>query len=135
MAADTTRLRRIADQVMTTWTAQDVEQVLDCYRDDLVYLDPNTRGPVHGRDAMRAYLTKLFGRWTMSWRAEELFALEGADGAAVRWTATIAPSESAQSIEVSGIDLVILDGDLIARNEVYFDRSPLIALLASPAAA
>jgi hypothetical protein len=32
-------------------------------------------------------------------------------------------------IHIAGLDLVILEGDLIARNEVYFDRSPLAALM------
>jgi hypothetical protein len=33
-----------------------------------------------------------------------------------------------------GIELVILDGELVKRNEVYYDRAPLSALFA-PAAA
>jgi len=108
--------------------------VLDCYTEDLVYLDPNTRGPAVGRDAMRAYLSKLFGRWTMHWEAGELFPLAGTDGVAIRWVGKLTPAGESRSVELAGIDLVILEGDLVARNEVYYDRSPLGALLA-PAAA
>ena len=77
--------------------------VLARYTEDLVYLDPNTRGPVSGRDAMRAYLTKLFSRWTMTWKAGEIFPLAGSDGVAIRWIGTLAlageadPSPSAGS--------------------------------------
>jgi hypothetical protein len=120
--------------MMSTWTDQDVEAVLDCYTDDLVYADPNTRGPVIGRDAMRAYLTKLFSRWTMTWHAGELFPLEGVDGVTVSWDATLATPRSERSVEINGLDLVILEGDRIKRNEVFFDRSALAALL-SPASA
>jgi hypothetical protein len=134
MTADMKRLRRLADHVMSTWTSQDVEWVLACYIDDLVYVDPNTRGPVLGRDAMRAYLTKLFGRWTMSWQAGEIFPLEGIDGVTITWDGTLATAGSDRSVEISGLDLVILDGDLVKRNEVYFDRSALVTLL-SPASA
>jgi ketosteroid isomerase-like protein len=129
VAADVNRLNRLADHMMSTWTGQDVEQVLDCYTDDLIYVDPNTRGPVVGRDAMRAYLTKLFSRWTMTWHAGEIFPLEGTDGVTIAWDATLATPGSDRSVVISGLDLVILDGDRVKRNEVFFDRSALVALL------
>jgi hypothetical protein len=83
---------------------------------------------------MRNYLTKLFSRWTMTWEAGDLFPLEGTDGVAIRWTGCLSPADEERSVEIGGIDLVILDGELVKRNEVYFDRAPLAALLA-PAAA
>lgn len=134
MAADLTRYRQLSDHVLSSWNSQDVERVLACYTDDLAYLDPNTQGPVVGREAMRAYLTRLFGRWTMTWEGGELFPLEGTDGVAIRWSGTLSPAGESRSVEISGLDLVILDGDLVKRNEVYFDRSPLASLLA-PASA
>jgi len=133
MSTDLTQLRRLAGQVMSAWNTQDVELVLACYTDDLVYLDPNTRGPVAGREAMRNYLSKLFERWTMTWAPGDLFPLDGIDGVAIRWTGTLAPAGQTRSVEIGGIDLVILDGELVKRNEVYFDRAPLAALL-TPAA-
>jgi ketosteroid isomerase-like protein len=134
MPSDLTRLRRLANHVLSTWNTQDVERVLACYTDDLVYLDPNTQGPVRGREAMRSYLTKLFSRWTMTWEGGDLFPLEGTDGVAIRWTGSLSPAGDTRSVEISGLDLVILDGELVKRNEVYFDRAPLASLLA-PAAA
>src|SRR2546426_9601825 len=125
MAADATRLRQLADHVFSTWNTQDVEQVLACYVDDLVYVDPNTQKPVVGRDAMRAYLTKLFGRWSMTWEAGDLFPLDGTDGVTIRWTGSLTPAGGSRFVDVSGLGLVILEGDLVKRNEVYFDRSPL----------
>ncbi len=130
MAANMTRHRRLADHVLAAWNSQDVERVLACYVEHLAYLDPNTRGPVRGREALRAYLTKLFSRWTMTWEPEELFPLDGVDGVAIRWAGTLAPAGQSRSVEISGLDLVILDGELVERNEVYFDRSPLASLLA-----
>lgn len=132
--ADMNRLEEIADRVLGTWNSQDVEAVVACYTPAATYLDPNTRGPVVGHDALRAYLTKLFARWTMHWEAGEIFPLEGTDGVAIRWVGTLAPAGEDRSVEIAGLDLVLLDGDLLARNEVYFDRSPLAALLA-PASA
>jgi ketosteroid isomerase-like protein len=128
MEAD--RYHRLADRITATWTSQDVEAVLNCYTDDLVYRDPNTQGPVRGRGAMRAYLTKLFSRWDMTWEAGEVFPLSGSEGVIVKWRATLSPTGSGHTAEIFGIDLVILEGDRIRRNEVYFDRAPLAALLA-----
>ncbi|TML00235.1 MAG: nuclear transport factor 2 family protein [Actinobacteria bacterium] len=134
MTSDLERHRRLAEHVLSTWNTQDVERVLDCYADDLVYLDPNTRGPVVGRDAMRAYLTKLFARWTQHWEPQELFPLEGTDGVAIRWAGSLAQAGESRSLDIAGLDLVILEGDLIVRNEVYFDRSPLAALMTTATA-
>jgi len=134
MSSDLELLRRLADHVLSTWNTQDIERVLDCYTDDLLYLDPNVNRPVVGREAMRVYLSKLFGRWTQHWEPEELFPLEGTDGVAIRWAGKLAPAGEARSVDIAGIDLVLLEGDLIARNEVFFDRSPLAALM-TPATA
>jgi ketosteroid isomerase-like protein len=54
---DIAELKEIEGPLVTAWNAHDVERVVACYTDDLVYLDPNTRGPVEGADAMRRYLT------------------------------------------------------------------------------
>ena len=134
MTSDLERYQRLADQVFSAFNTQDVERVLALYTDDLVWIDPNTRGPVVGREAMRAYLTKLFDRWTMHWKGEEVFPLDGTDGVAIRWTGKLAPAGESRSVDIAGLDLVILDGDLVARNEVYYDRSPLAALM-TPATA
>lgn len=129
MATDRERLQRIAEGFFAAWNRQDVDEVLRCYTEDVVYQDPTTRGPVRGADALRRYLTKLFAAWSMTWRLEELLPLDGGDGAAVRWSATLAPRGVERGVAVSGMDLVILDGDRIARNEVFFDRALLAPLL------
>ncbi len=129
MATDRERLHRIAETFFAAWNRQDVDEVLRLYTDDVVYRDPTTRGPVRGAEALRRYLTKLFAAWNMSWRLEELLPFEGRDGAAVRWSATIAPRGVEPGVPVAGLDLVFLDGDRVARNEVFFDRSLLAPLL------
>ncbi|MCZ7584723.1 MAG: nuclear transport factor 2 family protein [Deltaproteobacteria bacterium] len=64
---DEREMTQWATEFLDAWNTQDVERVLDCYTDDVTYVDPNTKGPVLGRDAMRRYLTKLFAAWTMRW--------------------------------------------------------------------
>ena len=112
---------------LEAWTSQDVERVLDCYTDDLRYHDPNTRGDVAGRDAMRRYLTRLFAGWQMTWAAREVFDLADEEGVAFLWHATFRRSGDATVIAIDGMDLAVLRGDRVARNEVHFDRTPLAA--------
>ena len=126
---------RIARQVLEAWNTHDVERVVACYTPDLVYRDPGTRGYVRGADALRRYLTKMFASWRMHWSAREVFPLEGTNGAAFLWRAMLTPLGSETTLEVEGMDLVVLEGERLKRNEVYFDRAALAPLLASRSAA
>ena len=122
---------RIARKVLDAWNSQDVERLVACYTPDLVYRDPNTRGEVRGADAFRRYLTRLFGAWRMHWSPREIFPLDGTSGTAALWRATLTPHGSDRTVEVEGMDLVVIEGDRIKRNEVYFDRAMLAPLLAA----
>ena len=124
---------QIARRVLEAWNTHDVERVVACYTPDLIYKDPNTRGEIHGADAFRRYLTKLFAAWRMQWAPRESFSLAAADGAAFLWRARLTPVGREGGVEVDGMDLAIVEGDRLARNEAYFDRAVLASLLA-PAA-
>lgn len=117
---------RLIVRFLDAWNAQDVERVLSCYTDDVRYRDPNTRGDVVGRDALRRYLQKLFANWQMTWARREVFPLAApADGVAFLWRATFRKPAGDRVVEADGMDLAVLRGDLLARNEVYFDRAVL----------
>ena len=115
-------LRGIAERFLAAWNSQDVDSVLARYTEELAYRDPNTTGGVRGREAMRRYLTKLFAGWTMHWSLREVYPLLGGNGAAVLWHASFRRGDS-ETIEADGMDLVLMQGEHIARNDVYFDRS------------
>ncbi len=126
-----TELEAVATKFLEAWNSQDVEAVVACYTPDVVYRDPNTRGEVAGVDALRHYLTKLFAGWTMRWALREAFALAEGSGAAVLWRATFQRPGRDAVVEVEGMDLVVLEGQKICRNEVYFDRTLLAPLMAT----
>lgn len=115
----------IADNILSAWNEQDVEKTLACYTEDCVYVDPNTRGPVVGHDNLRRYLTSLFQRWRMHWSRREIFPLEDGSGSTFLWHATLTPAAGGKTVEIDGIDLALLRGDKLCRNEVYFDRMAL----------
>ena len=121
-------LETVARHFLDAWNSQDVEAVLACYTDDLVYRDPNTRGSVIGSDNMRRYLTRLFSVWRMTWSLREAHAFRDSDGAAVLWHATFARAGQQSRVEADGMDFVAVRGRLAYRNEVYFDRAVLSAL-------
>jgi nuclear transport factor 2 (NTF2) superfamily protein len=123
------RHRALAEGYLAAWNTHDVVRVLDCYTHDVAYRDPNTRGEVRGREALGRYLRKLFDRWEMHWSVRELFPLEGVDGSAALWNATFKPRGGAHMVTVEGMDLVVLRGDLMERDEVSFDRAALAPLV------
>jgi hypothetical protein len=51
------------------------------------------------------------------------------------WRATLTPLGGDTTVEVEGMDLVVLQGERLKRNEVYFDRLALALLLSSRSAA
>lgn len=121
-------MARLAKQFIEAWNTQDVEEVLACYTDDVVYRDPNTQGTVEGADAMRRYLTKLFAGWQMCWSVRDLYPLADGNGASVLWRASFRPIDGDKTVEVEGMDIVLLRDGRIAHNEVQFDRAALATL-------
>ncbi len=117
--------RRLTEAVLSAWNSQDVDGVVSCYTEDCVYLDPNTRGPVKGREAFSRYLSRLFQRWKMTWSLREFFLFEDGSGGAFLWHAQLTPASGGKTAEIDGMDLVMLRDGKLSRNEVYFDRMSL----------
>lgn len=122
---DVQEARRLTEAILSAWNSQDVEKVVSCYTEDCIYLDPNTRGPVEGREALRRYLSRLFQRWKMHWSLREFFLFEDGNGGAFLWHAQLTPASGGKTAEIDGMDLAVLRGDRLCRNEVYFDRMVL----------
>jgi ketosteroid isomerase-like protein len=127
---DHERATKLAERLLEAWNSQDVDRVLDCYTADLRYRDPNTRGIVEGADAMRRYLTKLFGGWQMHWSLREAYPLRDEEGAAALWRASFRLPGGETTVEIEGMDLALVEGERMHHNEVYFDRAALAPLLA-----
>ena len=115
---ETAELMRLAQRVIDAWNEQDVERVVACYTEDLVYLDANTRGPVRGRTAFARYLSKLFAAWKMHWTIKEFHSFADRRGGAFLWRARLQPAAGGETVEIDGMDLGLLHGSLLARNEV-----------------
>ena len=106
---------------LAAWTAKDVDALCAFYAEDCVYRDPQTAGGLTGNAALRAYLTGLFAATPpMTYTPDETWPIPG--GFCGRWYCEIGPGGSAGRLR--GFDLVIMDGDRIALNEVYVHQMP-----------
>jgi SnoaL-like domain len=129
VSPDHIRLRRLMDAQFDAWNRGDADAAIATCADNVVYSDPNI--DLAGADALRTHLAAVFGRYRLHLVADDMFALDasdGTDGLMVCWTGTFAPLLGGPAAEVRGIDLILIEGDLIVRNDVRFDRFPLIAV-------
>jgi len=116
-----------AEHFLAAWTSQEVDQVLSVYTDDLVYRDPNTRGDIRDKSAMRHYLQRLFATWNMTWSLREAHVDEHGVGC-VLWRASFQRKSGGPTVHADGMDLVTLHNGRVQRNEVQFDRTLLASL-------
>jgi ketosteroid isomerase-like protein len=117
-----------AEKFLTAWNSQDVEAVIACYAADVVYHDPTASGEVRGAEGMRKYLHKLFAAWTMRWELREAFGLQEPEGVVVLWHAAFGRRGDEETVEVDGVDLLVTSGQLILRNEVFYDRAAFASI-------
>ena len=88
------------------------------YADDCVYKDPQTAAGLEGHAALRAYLTGLFAATPpMTYTPDEVWPIPG--GFCGRWYLHHRAGRRGAEGRMRGFDLVLLDGDRIALNEVY----------------
>jgi hypothetical protein len=117
-----------AQRWLPAWTGNDPERLAAFYSDDALFIDPGIPAGVHGKAELLAYLRKLLAnnpRWV--WTQLEAIPMDG--GFLNKWLAQI--PVGAQTLEIVGVCLVQLDAaGKIRRNEVYFDRTELLAEIA-----
>ncbi|HVZ44209.1 MAG TPA: nuclear transport factor 2 family protein [Ramlibacter sp.] len=111
------------------WNTLDLEATLDTYTDDVIYCDPKTGKRIIGKANLRRYLRKFFERWDMQFVVTEEYRLEGQDGQAVLWDCTIRRREGGPSKLVRGMDICMVRGNQLCRDEAYMGTSVLGELM------
>ncbi len=127
-ALDAEEARAFAARWLPAWTGNDPERLVSFYAPDVYYSDPALAHGVRGRDALLAYFRQLLAR-NPKWIWTHRGSLPLEDGFLNEWHASIPAGASV--IEIDGVCTVQLRAGLIHRNEVYFDRSALLAALAA----
>ncbi|MBD9470340.1 nuclear transport factor 2 family protein [Pseudoxanthomonas sp. PXM01] len=121
--------RQFALSWLPAWTGNDPERLVSFYADDAYYLDPGVPDGINGKPALLAYFSRLLA-YNPHWVWTQVEGIPMEDGFLNKWHATIPVGDKILSI--TGVCLVQLDAQgKIRRNEVYFDRSNLLAEIAS----
>ena len=117
--------RRFAEQWLPAWSGNNPELLAGFYAEDAVYLDPGIPGGVKGKSQLLAYFRKLLAS-NPAWVWSQIEGIPLEDGFLNKWQAKIPVGPV--TLEIVGVCFVQLDSaGKIRRNEVYFDRSPLLA--------
>ncbi|HJY36119.1 MAG TPA: nuclear transport factor 2 family protein [Steroidobacteraceae bacterium] len=119
---------QFAQRWLPAWTGNEPERLAAFYSDDVLYIDPGIPAGARGKAALLAYFRKLLAN-NPHWAWTQLEAIPLADGFLNKWLAKI--PVGARTLEIIGVCLVQLDtAGKIRRNEVYFDRTELLAEIA-----
>ena len=123
---DADEAKEFAASWLPAWTGNDPERLAAFYTDDTFYSDPAVPEGVRGKEALLAYFGALLARFPdWEWTITGATPIEG--GFLNHWHATIPLGGTV--IECDGVCTVKLRDGLIERNEVFFDRSELLAAI------
>ena len=120
--------RAFAERWLPAWTGNQPERLAALYTEDAFYCDPAIPSGVKGRDELLAYFRRLLARnpdWVWSHRG----SIPIADGFLNFWHARVPVGD--RVLEAEGVCTVQLRDGLIYSNQVFFDRSALLAALAA----
>jgi len=121
-------IQALVDRWFPLWVDGNAEKVVEVYSEDVVFKDPARPGGIFGKKAFLEYVTKVlkaFRRW--DWDVKEIIPYDEGDGFIIIWNVTVTVAATGGKAAFPGIDLVWTRDGKIARNEVYFDRSVLLA--------
>lgn len=117
--------KQFADKWLPAWSGNNPELLAGFYSEDALYIDPGIPGGVKGKSELLAYFRKLLAN-NPDWVWSQIEGIPLEDGFLNKWLAKIPVGPV--TLEITGVCLVQLDqAGKIRRNEVYFDRSRLLA--------
>ena len=123
---DKKELSSFCENWLSAWTGNDPAGLLKYYHEDALYIDPANKEGLKGHKEIARYFERLLNvnpHWI--WKPIEVFPIE--TGAIVKWECTIPVGH--QTIHEVGLDIVEIEDEKICRNEVYFDRTKLLAAI------
>lgn len=132
------RMKEVVERMDQAWRAHDVDGLVACLTDDVVWTDPSM-GRLTGKKAVAKGLQEFFSAFpNMAWDEEKGVVLLDAEAgiAAVEWFATAdmtgpfggAPATGRHE-STSGMNIMRLRGDLISDYRMYYDRLPALEQL------
>jgi len=109
---------------LAAWTGNDPDTLISYYDDNALYADTAHRQGLKGKEEIRKYFVKLLDVYRdWRWKPIEVFPISS--GAIVKWECEIRVQQ--EVIHETGLDIVEIENKKITRNEVFFDRTRLVA--------
>ena len=119
--------KQFCETWLPAWTGNQPEKLADFYAEDAFYSDPAVRKGLKGRPAILKYFKQLLA-YNPHWTWTHLKGIPLEKGFLNHWLARIPVKD--QVIECVGVCSVQFNTEgLIQRNEVYFDRTELMAAI------
>jgi len=120
--------KQFADKWLPAWSGNNPELLASFYSEDAFYLDPGVPNGIKGKSFLLTYFRKLLAN-NPHWVWTQIEGIPMEDGFLNKWLAKIPVGPV--TLEIVGVCLVQLDSvGKIRRNEVYFDRTGLLAEIA-----
>ena len=114
------------DKWLGAWTGNRPDLLIAFYTGDASYLDPAFPAGLKGHVQLLPYFEKLLSR-NPDWRWEAVEIFNTVNGFTLKWRTTI-PIKGFVLV-LYGLDIAEMQGQLISRNEVYFDRLKWMELM------
>jgi hypothetical protein len=119
--------KEFAARWLPAWTGNDPDRLASFYANDCFYSDPAVPEGIEGKGALLRYFETLLASFP-DWEWTNTGATPIPGGFLNHWHASIPVGPTV--IECDGVCTVELRDGLIARNQVFFDRSELLAAIA-----
>jgi hypothetical protein len=120
--------KQFAEKWLPAWSGNNPELLASFYSEDAFYLDPGVPGGIKGKPELLTYFRKLLAN-NPNWVWSQIEGIPLEDGFLNKWLAKI--PVGTVMLEIIGVCLVQLNSaGKIRRNEVYFDRTQLLAEIA-----
>jgi hypothetical protein len=120
--------KQFAEKWLPAWSGNNPELLASFYSEDAFYLDPGIPDGVKGKPELLTYFRKLLAN-NPNWVWSQIEGIPLEDGFLNKWLAKI--PVGTVMLEIIGVCLVQLNSaGKIRRNEVYFDRTQLLAEIA-----
>ena len=134
-----TEIRLLVDDLISAWNDRDLERMLGCLDEDVVWSDPAMLyGPARGKTAVRKFSESVLRAFPdFSYRVREPICIaQSGNRCAIPWeiSAThtgrfdhlgFAPTH--QAVTMQGVDVLELAGGKVTKIETYFDVVPAAA--------
>jgi len=107
------------------WNRGDLDATLATYTGDVIYKDPKIRGRLHGNAELRRYLEKFFRVWTTTFVVTDEQRIVGENAQVCMWDCEMTHRGTGRSCVLSGMDLCVVNGEQLSRDEAFMDTLPL----------